>query len=153
MTQICLFPFGGISFRVLQMWGQERGLGWPFLFSQTPLFAIWPRMSKTVSHCVTCRLQLTVTSARQEFSKNVSYGEVAPRWVHYKQKYVAIFSIFCSVICNKRDPLICRAATHQWIVAYNVIARRPYSSYRSRFCHTQPAFDAAINSSSFELSR
>jgi len=34
---IIFSPFGG---DITKMWGQERGLGGPFLASQTPVFAI-----------------------------------------------------------------------------------------------------------------
>ena len=35
---------GDDIFRCLLMWDQERGSGGPFLASQTPIFAIWPRI-------------------------------------------------------------------------------------------------------------
>jgi len=37
--QIFFSPFGGNIFRGHQMWGQEMGLGGPFLASLTPIFA------------------------------------------------------------------------------------------------------------------
>jgi len=65
MIELCpgsvFCPFGGDSFTGHQMRGQERGSGGLFLVSQTPIFAIWPRISRKR---LACQLELNISSTR-----------------------------------------------------------------------------------------
>jgi len=78
----------------------QKGEGVGFWSSKSHLTA---NISKTVSRSVTCQLDLKLTSARRELSKNINHGATQVESIISKNVLHCYGKYFCSSIYDKLD--------------------------------------------------